>query len=199
MNKSNNFKRSLDDILKLDKIKDMPKETIIEIWNSYHSKKDCIYASIPADTYEKFFKNSQTYSSFILPLPRKSDSQNSYEFFLLEFQEHVCFFTPLAAYHLHKEMAPICFTVYHYSELIKTKDIVLMVGEFDPNVLNIMECQCLANQLQYYYTTTDASSMLSLHLFNKEPKSFDHMRLIKQVEEGLFTNAMESINLAKQD
>lgn len=194
-------KRSLDDIVKLDMLKDLSKEEIEQIWSAYHSKKDCIYASIPSETYDTLFKNCQTYRSFILPLPRKSDSgtDGSYEFFLLQFQEHVCFFTPLAAYHLHKEIAPICFTMYHYPELSKTKGIVLMMGEFDSNILNIMECQCLANQLQYYYTTNDSAARMSLHLFNKEPKAFQHMRLIQHLEEGLLTDAITTFNLDKQD
>ncbi|XP_027202068.2 ATP synthase mitochondrial F1 complex assembly factor 1 [Dermatophagoides pteronyssinus] len=196
----NKSKNKLDDIVKLDLLMDKTKEEIIQIWNLYHSKRDCLFAIIESSLYETFHKNLTEYPTFILPLPRNSDdtSTSSYEFFLMQFQEHCCHFTPLAAYHLHKEMAPICLTIYYYPELSESKGIVLMMGEFDSNILNIIECQGLANQLQYYYLTEDPSAKLSLHLFNKEPKSFDHMRLIRHLEDG-FISRQQQINLNQPD
>lgn len=211
MNKANisdkSSKKKLDDIVKLDLFMDKSKEEIIQIWNQYHSKRDCLYAIIESSLYETFHRNLCEYSAFILPLPRRNSDNNdddtattlsSYEFFLMQFQEHCCHFTPLAAYHLRKEMAPVCLTIYYYPELTELKGIVLMMGEFDSNILNIMECQALANQLQYYYLTKDPSARLSLHLFNKEPKSFDHMRLIRHLEDG-FHSTQQQINLNQPD
>src|SRR5699024_1126841 len=110
-------------------------DEIAQIWNAYHSQKDGIYATIPTDVYDKIIKNSITYPAFILPLPRNRDqSSGGYEFFLLQFQEHCCYFTPLAAYHLHKEIAPICLTLHHYPELSKSKGLVLMNSEYDSNI-----------------------------------------------------------------
>ena len=185
-------------IVKLDLLQEKSPDEIVQIWAAYHKHKDCIYASIPTDTYSTFFDNSLKYATFILPLPRNNPSSGGYEFFLLQFQEHACFFTPLSAYHLHKETAPVCLSLFHYPELSQTKGIVLMMGEFDSNILNIMECQCLANQLQYYYTTNEPAPKLSLHLFNNESKTFDHMRLIEHLE-GFFSNQIGAVNLNKQD
>ena len=198
MKKSKRY--SLDDIVKLDLMQDKTAEEISQIWNEYHSKKDGIYATIPADVYNTLFKNSVTYPSFILPLPRNQDqTSGGYEFFLLQFQEHCVYFTSLAAYHLHKEIAPVCLTLYHYPELLQSKGLVLMNSEYDSNILNILECQCLANQLQHYYTTKEAAQILSLHLFNKEPKSFDHMRLVRHLEDGILSSGLGAVNLNKQD
>lgn len=165
----------------------------------YHSKRDCIYSVIPTEIYQTFYNNLVQYPTFLLPLPRNTDQQSamSYEFFLMQYQDHNCHFTPLAAYHLHKEMAPVCLNIHYYPELSESKGIVLMMGEFDSNILNIMECQGLTNQLQYYYLTKESAPKLSLHLFNKEPKSFDHMRLIKHLENGLCSQS--SINLNQPD
>lgn len=193
-------KRSLDDIVKVDLIKEKSAEEITEIWNLYHSKKNGVYATIPANVYDKFYKNTGNYPVFILPLPRNRDQvSDDYEFFLLQFQEHSCFFTSLAAFHLYKEMAPICLTLHYYPELLQSKGLVLLNSEYDSNILNVMECQCLVNQLQYYYTTEEAAPKLSLHLFNKEPKSFDHMRLIRGMENGMLSSGFSAINLNKQD
>lgn len=193
---SKDAKRSLDNIVKLDLLKDKSTEEIIDIWRDYHSKKDCIFATIPTDKYDIMHANIRLYPNFVLPLPRDS---GGYEFFVLEFQEHCCYFTPLAAYHAHSDMAPVCLSIYHYPEL-RAKNIVLMRGEFDTNRLNIIECQCLANQLQYYYTSDDPTVKLSLHLFNKDSKNFDHMRLIEHLEKNvLATTRPASADLDKQD
>lgn len=106
----------------------------------------------------------------------------------------------MAAYHLHKELAPVCLTLHHYPELSVEKGIVLLNSEYDSNLLNVMECQALANQLQHYYTTEDAAPRLSLHLFNKAPKGFDHMRLINHLESGMgLTGGLGAVDLGKQD
>lgn len=190
-------KRSLENIVKLELLSDKSVEEITEIWSLYHSKRDCIYAIIPVDKYDPFFANSIKYPNFILPLPRTGTEGDAFEFFLLEFKEHSCYFTSLAAYHLHKEMAPVSLTIYYYPELRASKNIVLMMGEFDSNTLNIVECQCLANQLQNYYGGTDPCLSMSLHLFNKDSKHFDHMRLIHHLQSGLVSTDL--VNLKEQD
>lgn len=57
-----------------------------------------------------------------------------------------------------------------------------MRGEFDKNVINCQEAQCLANQLQLYYSQNDAEKTKLLQLFTKDPDQFKHMDLIKQIE-----------------
>ncbi|UXI20156.1 hypothetical protein NH340_JMT06099 [Sarcoptes scabiei] len=211
---SSRRKEKLDDIVRLELLQTKSKEEIEEIWKSYHSQKDCLYSVLESSSYANLRDNLIDYPSFILPLPRAStkdstskgtiehDDQSesmSYEFFLMQFVDHSCYFTPLAAYHLHQEMAPVCLQIHYYPELFETKGIVLMLGEFDKNILNTIECQFLTNQLQYYYLTKDPAPRLSLHLFNKQPKSFDHMRLIQHLEEGFCSRNKTYSGLNQQD
>ncbi|KAH9406266.1 ATP synthase mitochondrial F1 complex assembly factor 1 [Tyrophagus putrescentiae] len=214
------LRKQLNDIVKVDLLAEKSAEEITAIWNAYHAKRDGIYATIPAATYQRLFETATKYPAFILPLPRNSctstssssstsstSSENNsdqpvggYEFFLLQFEEHSVHFTPMAAYHLHRELAPVCLTLHHYPELSASKGLVLLNAEFDSNLLNALECQCLANQLQHYYTTEDAAPRLSLHLFNRQPKGFDHMRLIAHLEAGMqAAGPLGSVNLERQD
>lgn len=57
-----------------------------------------------------------------------------------------------------------------------------MRGEFDNNVIDAKEAQCLANQLQLYYNSRDAEKQKLLEEFNLSPDKFKHMDLIKQIE-----------------
>lgn len=84
---------------------------------------------------------------------------------------------------MHKENAPECLTITHYTELKDSKGIVLMRGEFDKNTIDAKEAQCLANQFQLYYNGKDAPKTELLKEFSDQPDQFKHMNLIKQIED----------------
>ena len=44
-------------------------------------------------------------------------------------------FTSLINYQAHKENAPECLNMMHYTELAESKGVVLMVGEYDKDIL----------------------------------------------------------------
>ena len=58
-----------------------------------------------------------------------------YEFFVVQFLNNEAHFTSLINYQAHKENAPECLNMMHYTELVEDKGIVLMVGEYDKDVL----------------------------------------------------------------
>ena len=68
---------------------------------------------------------------FLFPLPR----QQGYEFVVVQFDGNQAHFTTLINYQAYQENAPECLTLVHYTELAEEKGLVLMVGEYDTNVL----------------------------------------------------------------
>lgn len=90
--------------------------------------------------------------------------------------------TPLLWYQAHKENAPECLTMVHYTEFKDDKGIVLMRGEFDSKTINVQEAQCLANELQLYYCTENPKRLQLLETFTRKPDQFKHMDLIAQLE-----------------
>lgn len=85
-------------------------------------------------------------------------------------------------FQVHKENAPECLNIVHYTELSDKLGIVLMRGEYDTNVINAQEAQCLANQLQLYYAQQNQTKLDLLNKFTKTPDSFKHMDVIKELE-----------------
>ncbi|GJQ68979.1 hypothetical protein Trydic_g6161 [Trypoxylus dichotomus] len=168
---------ALDKIMKMDLIKDKQPEEIKRIWEEYHIQKDIIGAVIPSKEFDVIMEQSRKFPIFIFPLPRSQ----GYEFIMSEFKRNTVHFTPLICYQVHKENAPECLTLKHYIEY-KDKGIVLMRGEFDKNVINVKEAQCLANQLQLFYNNRDAEKTKLLNQFNLKPDEFKHVDLIKQIE-----------------
>lgn len=57
-----------------------------------------------------------------------------------------------------------------------------MRGEYDKNVLNAQEAQCLVNQMQLYYSQNNQSKLELLKKFTSEPDNFEHMDVINELE-----------------
>lgn len=169
--------KQLADIMKLELVQDKNAEEIAQIWLEYHKHKDVLNATIPVDTYDQLMARGKQHPMFIFPLPRSE----GYEFFLFQFAANTVHFTPLLCYQVHKENAPECLNIVHYTEL-RDKGIVLMRGEYDKNVLNAQEAQCLANQLQLYYGQCSPSKLALLEKFKLKPTAFDHTEVIKELE-----------------
>ena len=92
-------------------------------------------------------------------------------------------FTTLINFQAYKENAPECLTLYHYTDLMdEGKDIVLMEGRYDSNVLTTQEAQCLANQVEMYYCNPSPEKRKLLETFTKTPDQFKHVDLVAQLE-----------------
>lgn len=188
--------KKLEDLMKLDLIQGRPVEEITQIWLEYHRQKEVIAAVIPTDIFNMLMENSKKYPLFIFPIPRSQ----GYEFIMLQFAANTVHFTPLLCYQasrdiflsstlkvndifpqVHKENAPECLNIVHYTEF-KDQGVVLMRGEYDVNVLTAQEAQCLANQLQLYYTQNNPRKLEILETFTKKPENFKHMDVIKELE-----------------
>jgi len=164
--------------MKVELLENKSADEIKSIWLEYHKQKDVIVATIPTERYNLLTSRAKEFPMFIFPLPRSQ----GYEFILLQFANNTVHFTPLLCYQVHKENAPECLNMVHYTEFSEKLGIVLMRAEYDANVINAQEAQCLANQLQMYYTQDVQSKLELLRRFNHEPDSFKHMDVIKELE-----------------
>lgn len=169
--------KKLSDIMKLDLVEQRSVEEIKQIWLEYHQGKEVISAAIPVEQYDLMMERAKKYPIFILPIPRSQ----GYEFMLLQFFANTIHFTPLINYQVHKENAPECLNVAMYAELKESKGLVLMRGEYDSKVINGKEAQCLANQLQMYYSMQNESKLKLLDLFTNKPDQFKHMDVINEL------------------
>lgn len=165
--------------MKLELIQDKEPDEIKSIWEQYHIQKEhVIAATLPSKDFDRLMARAEKHPIFLFALPRSQ----GYEFIMCQFEGNAVHFTPLLYYQVHKENAPECLTIIHYTDLKETKGIVLMKGEYDKNVIDAKEAQCLANQLQLYYTQDDPNKIRLLEVFTSKPDEFKHMDLIKEIE-----------------
>ena len=188
-------RKSLDDIVHLNKLENLTPQEIEEVWRAHHSsQKDTIYSTLKSSEYDVIYENATKYPLFILPLPKSaavdagcvdSQQQEGYQMFLSRFAQHTFYLTPLAQFQQLKDAAVPSFVINHFPELSSSKQIVLLNGTFDSGLLNVIEVQCLANQIKLFYCTSDPARLLLLHKINREPSKFNHVEVIEQLERQL--------------
>merc|ERR550525_2073993 len=164
--------------MKLELLRDKSKDEISDIWKLHHSSLDAVCAVIPADVWEEMRERFTKHKTFLFPLPRK----NGYEFIVVQFLGKCAHFTTLINFQAHQENAPECLTLEHYTELLEEKGIVLMVGRYDSNVVTTQEAQCLANQVEMYYSNPSEEKRALLDMFTNTPDKLKHADLIEQLE-----------------
>uniref|UniRef100_A0AAY4AXM6 ATP synthase mitochondrial F1 complex assembly factor 1 n=1 Tax=Denticeps clupeoides TaxID=299321 RepID=A0AAY4AXM6_9TELE len=155
---------TLGTILNLDMVQDKPGEEIGELWMQYYANKDTISAVIP----------------FLYALPQKE----GYEFFLGQWSRQELHFTSLINVQTMGENAPSQLILYHYSDLLKDKGIVLMTAEMDSKFINVQQAQCLANQVQLFYAAQRRETFRLVETFNHSPVDFKHMSVIAELEQS---------------
>jgi len=172
---------SLDDILRVDLLSGKPKDEIEHIWLEYHKTKaaNVISAVVPPAALHVMTSKARDNPMFLYTVPRGQ----GFEFIFGQWSGNDCYFTPLIQYQTHGENAPVALTIHHFDELKSSKDVVLMRGEFDPNVLTPVEAQFLAMQMQMYYgEKVKPSKMRLLHNFNHRQEEFKHMDLVAELD-----------------
>jgi ATP synthase F1 complex assembly factor 1 len=173
----NRKKLVLDDIMKLSSLLSLDRQDICFIWTEYHKGTQMVAAVMSGSKYESIIKRAEAYSSFVLPLPR----EENYVFFLAQYGDDSFYLTPLADYHKFNENSPVCLTLSHFDELRSTKDLVLLRGEFDKDVISLKEAQYLAVELNCYYGEDNERRLELMKNFNENPSSFQHMNLIAEL------------------
>ena len=176
------YSQDLNRIVKVDLLKDLECDEIENIWKQYHAKKNYVCALIKTDCYTSYRELLNLYPRFLLALPR----DDGFEFFYTQSLFSSLLFTKLSSYQTYQENSPIVVSCQFYSELSEEKGVILMRGEYDPEVVNPLEAQTLVNQHRLFYfqkkaeLTADEKERLNLvKLFNEYPNNFDYNDVIK--------------------
>jgi len=172
--------KSLEKIMKVELLAEKTPEEIALIWNEHFASMDAVAAVIPADTYNIMQERFKEFNTFLFPLPRDM----GYEFIVVQFLGHEAHFSTLINYQAHKENAPECLSMVHYTEMVGEKGIVLMVGEYDKNVISSGEARSLIVQaIQYYGMARGEDKKLGhLNRFTYQTEEFNHLDLILELE-----------------
>lgn len=173
-------KKSLDGLIKLEKVQDLEPEAIKAIWITFLSEIHKFPGMITADEYGKIAVRSKEFPTFLLPLPR----DEGFEFILAQWNGPEVHFTPLINFQAHGENAPSTMTTVYFDELLDSKKISLEMSEVDQRHLNVHEARFLIHVMKQYYVDSVQGDRKHeiMRTFNKDPNAFRHMDLIDELK-----------------
>ena len=125
--------KSLDEILDVDKVRELPEKELTAIWRLRHAASpQRLCAVIPASTYQAMEDLARTSPQFVLPVPHETQGA---EIHFLQWvfdapsKTSTVLFTHLAEYKARGEFAQPHTTVTHHLDLAGDKGLVLMQGQ----------------------------------------------------------------------
>lgn len=191
--------KSLDDYLKLDKIKDLSRQEVEYLWRAKWTKRDDVLVAVVPflETFQTMYKYAVRNPLFVLPLPREGaeDATQDGKSVPVELQyiqwQFVgpqtvhCIMTSLAEYKLRQEFATPHTTIQFHLDLAQDKDVVLMNGqvEHDSNI-SLQDAQLLLLNVQRFFGAMGTESDIAkqrlklLEEFNQGSADFDINKLI---------------------
>jgi hypothetical protein len=162
-------KSSLDQILNVEKIKELEASSISKIWNSYLSEKGSLSAAISRDTWAKQVLNLAKYPTFLLSLPQ----DESFVFYFMEFSKDSIYLTGLNDYKTQGSLAKPMVQLQFYTDLLFEKDLVLMKADLLQS-MNMKDAQYLIYQIQFWYYIGGQETLKIIKRFHENPKDFDY-------------------------
>ncbi|KAJ2345897.1 hypothetical protein GGF43_005105, partial [Coemansia sp. RSA 2618] len=161
--------KSLDQMMRLDRLEGKTADEIGEIWTQYHAQRDdTIAAVIPTHVYQRLLQTARRNPIFVLPLPRENQGV---ELYFMQFDFHQVHFTSLLEYKTNQTQARPFLTLTHYTDFID-RGVVLMRGEVDTErrMLDAQGAQLLALLMQQFYITGGEEKRKLLETFNQRPE-----------------------------
>ncbi|OAA80064.1 atp11 [Akanthomyces lecanii RCEF 1005] len=154
--------KTLDEILDLDKVRELPEKEITAIWRLRHAASPSkLCAVIPADTYAAMEELARRAPQFVLPVPHETQGA---EMHFLQWvfdrasRTSTVLFTQLAEYKTRGEFAQPHTTITHHLDLAADKGLVLMQGQLmdDRGGVKPEHAKWLAMCLQRFYGAWEA-------------------------------------------
>ena len=169
--------RQLTDIVKLPLLKKEPTSKIAEIWRSYHEgRQDAVGRDIPAKTAQVLVDRAGAAPTFLVPVFR----DGGHFLLLSQFQNRRHFlFTFLEDYKKNPAFARPYVTLTLHDDLAKEKDIVLLRGDVEKQMLKEEADHVIAQVVESYCIASRYSSDSGPLTFNQRPNDFDLDAMLK--------------------
>ena len=107
--------KTLDSIMKLDKMKDLNVEEITDIWKKFQTPRSSVFAVISDKYWSYIFAMKTHLPMFVYPIPRDN---GKWLFYVGSWGGNELNFTALELYKLKGAEAPVMLTLCHYPDLV---------------------------------------------------------------------------------
>eukprot|EP01134_Creolimax_fragrantissima_P004147 CFRG4147T1 len=168
----------LDRILDIPKISTLKASHIGALWLARYETDDsrCGVGLVRDRTgNHQVYARGKVAPMFVLPLPHEN---GSYEMFLSEFRNSQCFITSILEYQTRGQDSRPAMTITSYTHFAKEKDLVLVLGEYNKDMINKKAADILLQQLEVLYNQSTDEQFMIVRQFNTDPKNFDLQSII---------------------
>ncbi|KAI9897801.1 hypothetical protein N3K66_007657 [Trichothecium roseum] len=148
--------KGLDDIIDLEKARELPDKELTAIWRLRHANSENkLCAVVPAPSYRAMEEAARASPQFVLPVPH--ESQGAEIHFLqwvwdAQSKTSTVLFTQLAEYKNRGEFAQPHTTVTHHLDLVDERGLVLLQGQIaNDKVCTPEQAKWLLMCLQRFY------------------------------------------------
>jgi hypothetical protein len=167
----------LSSIVRLELFEKETPEDIQDIWLGHLKNVKCLAAVVPGSAYKHFKSRFKKFPYFILPWERTEGTYVPVMFFATD-NSH--FYTIAEDIQKLPNSHNPQLVINFYTELMETKDLVLMKGDFLSDIFNPDDGQYLAGLTQIFYLNEDWFKNY-VQVCNQNPEEFDFKDVVKLV------------------
>jgi ATP synthase F1 complex assembly factor 1 len=191
--------KSLDQIIKMNLIEKEDPPAIEQIWNDFHRLTiDVVSYVIPAEQYKLFLARVKECPWFVLPVFKNIGYVNM----VVQAQHEYILFTSMREFKERGATASPYLSLSHFTDIARSKGIILMRGEVNTAEINKGEGSELVKFLYEFYLRDDLYRQF-VEVFNKQPHNFNFETLMEAVmklrppksKKKATTNPMTTLNL----
>lgn len=172
-------RKGLDEICKLPLLEASTPGQIAAIWDNHHLQFLQYWGrTISADAYNALEPRLRACPYFVIPVFRDKGLFNV----VTNFKEDLIGVAPLGEWQQKQDSAQIHMTIQFFSELSRTKRIVLVRCEIKDEVLMRTDCIYLTQMVLKYYTVPRLYETW-VETFNKRPNQFDYHAYLRTMKD----------------
>ncbi|MEW5302752.1 MAG: hypothetical protein WDW36_005501 [Sanguina aurantia] len=163
--------------MKLETLADKTSEEITSIWEEHHATlPHRVCTVLTSQEYATLQERAKSSPLFVLPMPKPG----GFFTFLWQVQLPYVFVTSVDEYRKHTGGAPAHLSVTLYTELLASKDVVLVRADIvNDQTVSVPEANTMVQLLRAFYTDDKDHEMV--HAFNHNQDAFSFEALMQKL------------------
>lgn len=172
-------RKSLDEICKQSLFEMSTPQQVATIWNNHHQQFLQYWGrTISAEAYYALEPRLKACPYFVIPVFRDKGLFNV----VTNFKDDLVGVAPLGEWQKKQDDAQIHMTVQFFTELARSKQLVLVRCEIKDEVFKRVDCVFLTQMLLKYYTFPRLYETW-VETFNKRPGQFDYHAFLRAMKD----------------
>lgn len=172
-------RKGLDEIVKLSLFEAATPQQVASIWNSHHIQFLQYWGrTISAEAYYALEPRLRLCPYFVIPCFRDKGLFNV----VTNFKDDLIGVAPLAEWQQKQDNAGIHMTIQFFTELARSKRLVLVRCEIKDEVFQRQDCIFMTQMVLKYYTYPRLYEAW-VETFNKRPSQFDYHAFLRAMKD----------------